>query len=77
MTLCLIVDRFHAKEYPAYDKEVFPYNMGYCQIGKIYRITPSSILFYSLHLTLSDALYKYTDLVYMFKPLIFSFIGNI
>ncbi|KAM7474070.1 hypothetical protein LguiB_021313 [Lonicera macranthoides] len=26
-------DRFHAKEYPAYDKEVFPYNMGYCQIG--------------------------------------------
>ncbi|KAK3041954.1 hypothetical protein RJ639_002262 [Escallonia herrerae] len=25
--------RFHAKEYPAYDKEVFPYNMGYCQRG--------------------------------------------
>ncbi|KAF6142614.1 hypothetical protein GIB67_015100 [Kingdonia uniflora] len=25
--------RFHAKEYPAYDKDVFPYNMGYCQIG--------------------------------------------
>ncbi|KAI3770574.1 hypothetical protein L6452_01712 [Arctium lappa] len=24
---------FHAKEYPAYDKEVFPYNMGYCQTG--------------------------------------------
>lgn len=24
---------FHAKEYPAFDKEVFPYNMGYCQIG--------------------------------------------
>ncbi|KAK3029987.1 hypothetical protein RJ639_038086 [Escallonia herrerae] len=24
---------FHAKEYPAYDKEVFPYNMGYCQRG--------------------------------------------
>ncbi|KAH7574679.1 hypothetical protein ACOSQ2_009200 [Xanthoceras sorbifolium] len=24
---------FHAREYPAYDKEVFPYNMGYCQIG--------------------------------------------
>ncbi|XP_055816679.1 uncharacterized protein LOC129886150 [Solanum dulcamara] len=24
---------FHAKEYPAYDKEVFPCNMGYCQIG--------------------------------------------
>ncbi|KAG5232422.1 T-box protein [Salix suchowensis] len=22
---------FHAREYPAYDKEVFPYNMGYCQ----------------------------------------------
>lgn len=25
--------RFHAKEYPAYDKEVFPYYMGYCQTG--------------------------------------------
>ncbi|KAK1440460.1 hypothetical protein QVD17_06287 [Tagetes erecta] len=25
--------RFHAKEYPAYDEEVFPYNMGYCQKG--------------------------------------------
>ncbi|XVF06031.1 hypothetical protein REPUB_Repub06bG0013200 [Reevesia pubescens] len=24
---------FHAKEYPAYDKEVFPFNMGYCQKG--------------------------------------------
>uniref|UniRef100_A0A2N9EMV5 Uncharacterized protein n=1 Tax=Fagus sylvatica TaxID=28930 RepID=A0A2N9EMV5_FAGSY len=24
---------FHAKEYPAYDKEVFPYNMGFCQRG--------------------------------------------
>ncbi|KAF9622053.1 hypothetical protein IFM89_029337 [Coptis chinensis] len=24
---------FHAKEYPAYEKDVFPYNMGYCQIG--------------------------------------------
>lgn len=24
---------FHAKEYPAYDKDVFPLNMGYCQIG--------------------------------------------
>ncbi|XAR52634.1 hypothetical protein NMG60_11020801 [Bertholletia excelsa] len=24
---------FHAKEYPLYDKEVFPYYMGYCQIG--------------------------------------------
>ncbi|OAY44040.1 hypothetical protein MANES_08G117600v8 [Manihot esculenta] len=24
---------FHAKEYPAYDKEVFPCNMGYCQKG--------------------------------------------
>ncbi|KAF5739873.1 hypothetical protein HS088_TW12G01084 [Tripterygium wilfordii] len=24
---------FHAKDYPAYDEEVFPYNMGYCQIG--------------------------------------------
>ncbi|KAG5626082.1 hypothetical protein H5410_011300 [Solanum commersonii] len=26
-------DWFHAKEYPVYDKEVFPCNMGYCQIG--------------------------------------------
>ncbi|XP_020212404.1 uncharacterized protein LOC109796950 isoform X2 [Cajanus cajan] len=25
--------RFHAKEYPAYDKQVFPYNMGFCQRG--------------------------------------------
>ncbi|KAK9146936.1 hypothetical protein Sjap_006839 [Stephania japonica] len=24
---------FHAREYPAYDKNVFPYNMGYCQKG--------------------------------------------
>ncbi|KAK9054783.1 hypothetical protein SSX86_025862 [Deinandra increscens subsp. villosa] len=24
---------FHAKEYPAYDKQLFPYNMGYCQQG--------------------------------------------
>ncbi|XP_075523678.1 uncharacterized protein LOC142556218 [Primulina tabacum] len=24
---------FHAREYPAYDKEVFPFNMGYCQVG--------------------------------------------
>lgn len=24
---------FHAKEYPAYDKKVFPFNMGYCQVG--------------------------------------------
>ncbi|KAJ4877671.1 Uncharacterized protein Rs2_42689 [Raphanus sativus] len=24
---------FHAKEYPAYDESVFPYNMGYCQRG--------------------------------------------
>ncbi|XP_015875026.3 uncharacterized protein LOC107411874 [Ziziphus jujuba] len=24
---------FHAKEYPAFDKEAFPYNMGFCQIG--------------------------------------------
>ncbi|PIN26684.1 hypothetical protein CDL12_00551 [Handroanthus impetiginosus] len=24
---------FHAKEYPACDKNVFPYNMGYCQVG--------------------------------------------
>ncbi|XP_062004192.1 uncharacterized protein LOC133721560 isoform X1 [Rosa rugosa] len=24
---------FHAKEYPAYDKELFPYNMGFCQRG--------------------------------------------
>ncbi|KAK4273434.1 hypothetical protein QN277_021838 [Acacia crassicarpa] len=24
---------FHAKEYPEYDNEVFPYNMGFCQQG--------------------------------------------
>ncbi|KAK7258909.1 hypothetical protein RIF29_24498 [Crotalaria pallida] len=24
---------FHAKEYPAYDKQVFPYNLGFCQRG--------------------------------------------
>ncbi|XP_061357461.1 uncharacterized protein LOC133301780 isoform X2 [Gastrolobium bilobum] len=24
---------FHAKEYPAYDKQVFPYNLGFCQGG--------------------------------------------
>ncbi|KAL3629919.1 hypothetical protein CASFOL_026231 [Castilleja foliolosa] len=24
---------FHAKEYPAYDKNIFPCNMGYCQLG--------------------------------------------
>ncbi|XP_057961140.1 uncharacterized protein LOC131153105 [Malania oleifera] len=24
---------FHAKEYPACEKEIFPYNMGYCQLG--------------------------------------------
>ncbi|KAK7284375.1 hypothetical protein RJT34_19120 [Clitoria ternatea] len=24
---------FHAKEYPEYDKQVFPYNMGFCQRG--------------------------------------------
>ncbi|XP_050225640.1 uncharacterized protein LOC126675101 isoform X2 [Mercurialis annua] len=24
---------FHAKEYPAYDKKAFPYNMGFCQRG--------------------------------------------
>lgn len=25
--------RFHAKEYPAFNKELFPYNLGYCQAG--------------------------------------------
>ncbi|KDO56226.1 hypothetical protein CISIN_1g037557mg, partial [Citrus sinensis] len=24
---------FHAREYPAYDKEKFPYNLGYCHKG--------------------------------------------
>ncbi|WJX80092.1 hypothetical protein P8452_63134 [Trifolium repens] len=24
---------FHAREYPAYDKQLFPYNMGFCQRG--------------------------------------------
>ncbi|KAK9291376.1 hypothetical protein L1049_019322 [Liquidambar formosana] len=32
---------FHAKEYPAYDKEVFPYNMGYCQRGSNVRYDDS------------------------------------
>ncbi|VVA12638.1 PREDICTED: GLYMA_19G233500 [Prunus dulcis] len=32
---------FHAKEYPAYDKEVFPYNMGYCQVGSNVRYDDS------------------------------------
>lgn len=36
------VGRFHAKEYPAYDKEIFPYNMGYCQIGKV----PDNIFYF-------------------------------
>lgn len=31
-----LLGRFHAKEYPAYDKDVFPLNMGYCQIGKLW-----------------------------------------
>lgn len=38
-TYLFMFDRFHAKEYPAYDKEVFPYNMGYCQVGKDALIT--------------------------------------
>lgn len=29
------IARFHAKEHPAFDKDVFPYNMGYCQKGKV------------------------------------------
>ncbi|KAF8394577.1 hypothetical protein HHK36_020790 [Tetracentron sinense] len=32
---------FHAKEYPACEKEVFPYNMGYCQIGSNVRYDDS------------------------------------
>ncbi|KAK1317395.1 hypothetical protein QJS10_CPA05g00439 [Acorus calamus] len=28
-----VPSRFHAKEYPAYEKKVFPFNMGYCQTG--------------------------------------------
>jgi len=40
-TLCLLINpfcRFHAKEYPAYDKKVFPYHMGYCQKGYIFHL---------------------------------------
>uniref|UniRef100_A0A0D9X2T8 Uncharacterized protein n=1 Tax=Leersia perrieri TaxID=77586 RepID=A0A0D9X2T8_9ORYZ len=29
--LGILLDRFHAKEYPAFDKKLFPYNLGYCQ----------------------------------------------
>ncbi|XP_042516667.1 uncharacterized protein LOC122090958 [Macadamia integrifolia] len=32
---------FHAKEYPAYEKEVFPYTMGFCQIGSNVRYDDS------------------------------------
>ncbi|VAH26607.1 unnamed protein product [Triticum turgidum subsp. durum] len=28
---CTPLDWFHAKEYPAFDKKLFPYNLGYCQ----------------------------------------------
>ena len=35
--------RFHAKEYPSYEKESFPYNMGYCQIGKTTRLSQFSL----------------------------------
>ncbi|XP_068660131.1 uncharacterized protein [Aristolochia californica] len=32
---------FHSKEYPAYDCETFPYNMGYCQKGSNMRYDDS------------------------------------
>ncbi|XP_021898976.1 uncharacterized protein LOC110815472 isoform X2 [Carica papaya] len=32
---------FHAKEYPAYDDKVFPYNMGFCQKGSDVRYDDS------------------------------------
>ncbi|KAL6556957.1 hypothetical protein OROHE_006833 [Orobanche hederae] len=35
---------FHAKEYHAYDKEIFPYNMGYCQVGKLIEGTLFTII---------------------------------
>lgn len=41
-TYLFIFGRFHAKEYPAYDKEIFPYNMGYCQIGNV----PANIFYF-------------------------------
>ncbi|KAK8468696.1 hypothetical protein PHAVU_006G089700 [Phaseolus vulgaris] len=34
--LDVTLNRFHAKEYPSYDKQVFPYNMGFCQRGTFY-----------------------------------------
>ncbi|KAK6911588.1 hypothetical protein RJ641_023681 [Dillenia turbinata] len=30
---CRVGILFHAKEYPAYEKEIFPYDMGFCQTG--------------------------------------------
>ncbi|CAN6468913.1 unnamed protein product [Victoria cruziana] len=32
---------FHAREYPAYEKNTFPYHMGYCQIGSNVRYDKS------------------------------------
>ncbi|KAJ4968010.1 hypothetical protein NE237_014711 [Protea cynaroides] len=32
---------FHAKEYPAYEQEIFPYNMGFCQKGSNVRYDDS------------------------------------
>ncbi|KAF3785008.1 hypothetical protein EJ110_NYTH10599 [Nymphaea thermarum] len=32
---------FHAREYPAYEKNVFPYHMGYCQTGSDVRYDKS------------------------------------
>lgn len=44
MKLSLKHGSFHAREYPAYDKDVFPYYMGFCQTGRIFWKTVQSVL---------------------------------
>lgn len=46
MAFNFCIDRFHAKEYPAYDKEVFPYYMGYCQTGIVFFLMILSLVEY-------------------------------
>ncbi|XP_058738544.1 uncharacterized protein LOC131610583 isoform X3 [Vicia villosa] len=41
---------FHAREFPAYNKQVFPYNMGYCQIGTSRSCFGNSVVLCSLDL---------------------------
>ena len=45
--------RFHAREYPAYDKEVFRYNLGFCQRGTILsRVYIFCYVLFKLHYSL-------------------------